>query len=336
MKIHIPEPCDENWDKMTPTEQGAFCKKCAIDVMDFTKKSPFEIRNILSEKFQNKERSCGHIQHKQLQAVNDIGFYWKNEQQRFQSVWMVSLLAVFGLTLFSCQNTVSKEIVAKMEQEANEVLQDSLSDLANVEDTLKENDPWENVVTDVEIVHYDGMMAPDDDWEVNLETYIVCEIGVSGFMTTFYGDIAVEEEDTDAPNKLALSRLMFGNNGPETPQPSGENYTPWPHRKNTSKRIDLVFDTTTDDFIAYITPAPLQLESKLVIESFGDHEIYLTLENVKTMHFHTDKKIDVKEGVQAYSLGLDKLPKGDYELELHSWRTSQTLQFHWQGMHPEA
>ena len=30
------------------------------------------------------------------------------------------MMAVFGLTLFSCQNTVSKEIVSKMELEANE------------------------------------------------------------------------------------------------------------------------------------------------------------------------------------------------------------------------
>lgn len=336
MKIHIPDPCDENWDKMTPTEKGAFCQKCAIDVTDFTKKSPFEIRDILSEKFKNEERSCGHIQQKQLQAVNDIGFYWKNEQQRFQSVWMVSLLAVFGLTLFSCQNTLSKEIVAKMEQEANGVLQDSLAEVASVEDTLKKNDPWGNAVITLPEVHYDGLISLDDDWEMNLETYIVCEDFLTGWSTITLGDIAIEEEDTDDPNKLALSRLMFENNGPETPQPSGENYTPWPHRKNTSKRADLVFDTTTDDFIAYITPSPLQLESKLVIESFGDHEIHMTLENVKTMHFHTDKKIDVQEGVQAYSLGFDKLPKGDYELELNSWRTSQTVQFHWQGMKSEA
>ena len=95
MKIHIPNPCSENWNEMTRTEKGAFCNKCAIDVMDFTNKSPFEIRNILSEKFKRKEHSCGKIQYRQMEAVNDIGFYWKNEQHRFQSVWAVSLMAIF-------------------------------------------------------------------------------------------------------------------------------------------------------------------------------------------------------------------------------------------------
>ncbi len=42
-QINIPEPCHENWDQMTPTTQGAFCKVCSKDVVDFTTYSDQEL-----------------------------------------------------------------------------------------------------------------------------------------------------------------------------------------------------------------------------------------------------------------------------------------------------
>ena len=36
----IPEPCHENWNKMTPQEQGRHCAVCSKVVVDFTKKTP--------------------------------------------------------------------------------------------------------------------------------------------------------------------------------------------------------------------------------------------------------------------------------------------------------
>ncbi|MFT5779486.1 MAG: hypothetical protein ACI837_002445, partial [Crocinitomicaceae bacterium] len=40
--IKIKEPCSEDFAKMTPTQQGAFCDKCAMEVYDFTNKSTQE------------------------------------------------------------------------------------------------------------------------------------------------------------------------------------------------------------------------------------------------------------------------------------------------------
>jgi hypothetical protein len=270
-----------------------------------------------------------------MQSVNELGFYWRNEQHRFQSVWMVSLIAVFGMSLFSCQNTLSKEVVAKMEQDAHEILQDSSIVESSEKDSVADTPPWENIADNPlnNIISSGGTCLPIHDWEITTE----CVLGVEwAFMGDFYVEMGMigpstgtKEEDSA---QLALSRMMFPENGLSSPSPSGENISPWPHRNNMGKRADLVFDTETDDFIAYITPAPIELESKLIIEAYGNHEIYMTLENVTTGHYHTDKKIDVTTGVQAYTLGLDKLPKADYQLELNSWRTSQTIQFHWKGL----
>lgn len=45
MKIHIPQPCHENWDKMSPTGDGRYCLSCNKVVTDFTKMSIEEIQN---------------------------------------------------------------------------------------------------------------------------------------------------------------------------------------------------------------------------------------------------------------------------------------------------
>ena len=41
--ILIPKPCHENWDKMTPNEQGRHCKSCAKTVVDGTHLTDAEI-----------------------------------------------------------------------------------------------------------------------------------------------------------------------------------------------------------------------------------------------------------------------------------------------------
>jgi TonB family protein len=64
MKISIPNPCHENWNAMTPNEQGRFCLSCQKTVVDFTKMEKTEIqdyfRSITTEKI------CGRIKASEL------------------------------------------------------------------------------------------------------------------------------------------------------------------------------------------------------------------------------------------------------------------------------
>ena len=46
--FYIPKPCHENWNKMTPKEQGKHCEVCSKVVVDFTKKSPIEISHVMA------------------------------------------------------------------------------------------------------------------------------------------------------------------------------------------------------------------------------------------------------------------------------------------------
>jgi hypothetical protein len=64
-KIHIPEPCHQDWGKMTLNEQGAFCKVCAKTVIDFTGRSESEIQQYIVENIDKK--ICGRFNVSQIE-----------------------------------------------------------------------------------------------------------------------------------------------------------------------------------------------------------------------------------------------------------------------------
>ncbi len=99
--LSIPEPCNEDFSKMTPTERGAFCSKCKIDTFDFRDLSNYEINKIIL-KNQGKHL-CGQFTDGQLKSLNTGFSNWKNQQKKtFRSKFVFALLLVFGLSLFSC------------------------------------------------------------------------------------------------------------------------------------------------------------------------------------------------------------------------------------------
>ncbi len=61
--ISIPKPCHENWQEMTATERGGFCKSCQKEVIDFTKKTEDETHRILSA----GGATCGRFRTDQLE-----------------------------------------------------------------------------------------------------------------------------------------------------------------------------------------------------------------------------------------------------------------------------
>lgn len=61
-QISIPEPCTEKWQEMSPTEKGAYCKKCSKEVIDFTQVSQLE----LSRRLAKGEVLCGRFRRDQL------------------------------------------------------------------------------------------------------------------------------------------------------------------------------------------------------------------------------------------------------------------------------
>ncbi len=67
--ISIPKPCYENWENMTPEEQGRHCSKCNIVVKDFTTMSNEEILKYLEI---NTTRTCGRVRNQQLYKLPSL------------------------------------------------------------------------------------------------------------------------------------------------------------------------------------------------------------------------------------------------------------------------
>jgi hypothetical protein len=62
--IYIPKPCHENWDKMTPAQQGKFCSACNKQVVDFSLMTDNQVLNFLSHQ---TGKLCGRFDAEQLQ-----------------------------------------------------------------------------------------------------------------------------------------------------------------------------------------------------------------------------------------------------------------------------
>lgn len=66
MPLHINNPCHENWEAMSPTEQGKFCTACQKEVTDFTTFSLAELQQFLAK----EASSCGRFRKSQLEDFN--------------------------------------------------------------------------------------------------------------------------------------------------------------------------------------------------------------------------------------------------------------------------
>ena len=81
-QVNIPEPCNEDWNKMTPQEQGHFCGKCAKTIIDYSYQSDRAIAKMLKE---NNGQICGRFRSDQLQRnlVLEPQFYQNTRWKAF-------------------------------------------------------------------------------------------------------------------------------------------------------------------------------------------------------------------------------------------------------------
>lgn len=89
--IQIPEPCNENWNTMTPTEKGAFCMRCQKEVFDFTNKSDYQLAKLLD----SKARLCGKFRPEQL----------NKEIPSVKNTYYSKLSTLFGVTALLAMST---------------------------------------------------------------------------------------------------------------------------------------------------------------------------------------------------------------------------------------
>jgi hypothetical protein len=109
IKISIPEPCHEDWNKMIPNEKGRYCSACAKGVVDFTSKSKEEIQAYF---IQNQgKKVCGRLSNEQLNRFDvHIPAAVLREQRSFHKAFLLALFVVMGTSLFSCKNHSNEQL----------------------------------------------------------------------------------------------------------------------------------------------------------------------------------------------------------------------------------
>jgi hypothetical protein len=137
LKITIPEPCHENWDKMTPKDNGRFCISCSKTVIDFTSMLPDEVQHFFIQN-QNK-KICGRFKNEQLESlIIQIPSRVLYTQTNYHKMFLLALFIAMGTTLFSCQNKDgNKQKIDKIEVVADSLTEKNISVKAIA---VKEND----------------------------------------------------------------------------------------------------------------------------------------------------------------------------------------------------
>jgi hypothetical protein len=102
MEISIQKPCHENWEAMTPNEQGAFCGKCVKTVVDFSHKTIDEIKDFFIGK--QTEKVCGRFEKTQLTSLSFDAFYNEFKGFHFTKRFAVILYFTFGMWLFNASS----------------------------------------------------------------------------------------------------------------------------------------------------------------------------------------------------------------------------------------
>lgn len=114
-KLTIPEPCTENWNKMTPNENGRFCLSCSKTVVDFTEMLADEVQHFF---IQNQNQNiCGRFKNSQLNTITiQIPSRILNNQRYYHKMFLLALFITMGTTLFSCQDkNGNKQKIDKVE-----------------------------------------------------------------------------------------------------------------------------------------------------------------------------------------------------------------------------
>jgi hypothetical protein len=96
LKISIPKPCHENWDKMTLADQGRHCAACATTVVDFSRMSTEEIQHFFLTK--KEVKVCGHFKASQLdEKISGLQKYLSSVYERIENKLAGNILKTASL-----------------------------------------------------------------------------------------------------------------------------------------------------------------------------------------------------------------------------------------------
>ncbi len=299
--INIPEPCSENWNEMTPTQKGAFCQKCALDVFDFTNKSAVEIRTILAQNIGS--RVCGRIENVQLAELNSDFEAWKiNNSRSYQRAWIFTLFVVFGLTLFSCEE---ENIAEKMQRVGQQILNERKADFQ------------ESITTTGEMVNITQVGEEQSENGIPLEQIELPKLG----------EMVFEEQEAELEETVVIEEVLL---------PDNERYNIAGGMSWTGEYIAYLEETTPVELdsqekctkmsgLIYPNPAVNEITLRLQMPKADRVEIQLIgLNGQRIQEIHAGR---VSKGETEFIVDVSQLVPSMYVVVIVAGDQKETLKF---------
>lgn len=103
IQISIPQPCYEDWNNMTPQQQGRFCDNCQKCVVDFMRFTDVQLYRFIAE--HNGQEICGRLKPWQLNRKVAL----PQKQYSILYKWFISLGFVIFLSEIFCITVQAQE-----------------------------------------------------------------------------------------------------------------------------------------------------------------------------------------------------------------------------------
>jgi hypothetical protein len=309
--INIPEPCSEDWNKMTPNEKGAFCQKCALDVYDFTNKSADEIREVLTLNMANPV--CMRIEPRQLDKLNSDFSAWKiQNKQSYQRAWIFTLFVIFGMTLFSCEE--DEEPVVKEYQKIGQAILNEQEDKVGDSTLMMDQE-------NSSIVH------------VNSDSHQLPQMDINEAKVPVVGKPIYKEEEPQKVYEInevvVVSRGFplrddYALGGVPQISPEYNDYLVVTNAGLITDSIDLSVESKISG-MAYPNPASNETTLQLKMPRRGKAEIELfALNGQKIRTIHSGR---IRKGESEYLMDLTDLESGMYLVVVSSGKMKETIKF---------
>lgn len=285
---------------MNPTEKGAFCGKCATQVVDFTNKSNEEIKSVFRSLI--GQPVCGKITTGQMESLNIEFESWQMGSKRsIQSMLLFSLIVVFGLSLFSCETEHEKSTILKIQQTVGQ----SLNPPTDKEAFLDQ-------LSQVEKIH-----------PLSVNKLIESEPELLEEMDSVYhimGEAIVSEKEVDDVDSdhhymlgnMSMTRVYTMYLERDVPDESlteyDENGIAIPRIFSTKAFPNPVISTTTLE---------IAIPQKDVFEI---HLFDLSGKNIQTVF-----QGELNRGTHRYPVEMSELPRGVYIFTVHSGEFSESV-----------
>lgn len=313
MQVNIPKPCSENWGEMTPTQRGAFCKTCAIDVIDFSNKSPDEVKQTLKANI--GKHMCGRFKKGQLTDLSIAYKNWENQSARtFQSKFLWACMIAFGMTLFvSCGNSAAQSPLSNQVT----VLSDS---------TKTSSDSTLNSVDSVAAtpIDYTDFITGDIAYIEEPEEVLMGEPAIIDIPEEEIIDSTVNSTQQHTPPVISCpprSEMIKGK------FVAPENFEPFLVDTTQVKEEKIPVEVHTDFIDATLYPNPAVNSTTLTFtpktEGYFEIELYsingTKIQTISTRHLNSE--------TQFFQLSLDRYPPGTYLIHITGMGERETLKF---------